>query len=773
MDAPAEPLPHVSTKRKRQAPTVGEADEPEAALHEPKRNKICLRAVVDGLTELRIDPSRLTVFDNRIRKDGGSAHVVRCTLLTVERTSPRLSSSMSFRTVAVKKFKLDNNTLSRKAQTAAFANELSLLSEIRHENIVELRGFVEDPEENIAWIVFPWESNGNLREFVQSQNWVIPERLSLLNILVNSASRAIITDFGSARKIDTNLKMKETKSPTSSISSSDPHVRNQNSASPQVQIGECGTFMTLTGPIYTLRWAAPEILQDEGFSLASDIWAFAWICWEIMTGSIPFADLNKHSSIVISVTQGKLPELANNEHTRQIQALCEMMSRCWEMDRANRPIANNCVTTIGRMGRVTPSIEESYKRSDTRYRVERLISLASSNCENGMADEAMRCLQEALEIIRWFNDQPAYPDWVGAIAKALWRLGKVYHTKGEYSRAEDAYIRAEKISEGHDAEGNVADAREDLGDVYRLRGEYSKAEEQYLVAKEIFTRLGWRFKIARVDRGLGEVYQWQKDYYRAEEAYTRALEISEDRDAQEPVADARKGLGDVYRLRGEHSKAQEQYLVAKEIFTRLGWAFKIARVDWGLGEVYIRQHDYTRAEEAYTRAKGIFEDHDAEGDVANARKRLGDVHRLRGEYPQAEEQYLVAKEIFTRLGWASKVARVDWGLGGVYARQHDNSRAEEAYTRSKEIFENQGVVGYAADARSGLGDVHRLRGEYSKAEEQYLVAKEIFTRLGWTSKIARVDWGLGEVYRCQGNYSRAAEAYTRAKEIFELDPDAE
>ncbi|KAG9011342.1 hypothetical protein FRB90_007357 [Tulasnella sp. 427] len=702
---------------------------------------------------------------------------------------------MSFQTVAVKKFNLDSSNLIKKAQTAAFANELGLLSEISHENIVKLHGFVEDSGEDIAWIVFPWESNGNLREFVQSQNWVIPERLSLihdvacgiqylhtqdppichgdlksLNILVNSASHAIIRDFGSARKIDPNPKMKETKCATTSALS-DPSTRGQSFASPQVQIGECGTFMTLTGPIYTLRWAAPEILQDDGFSLASDIWAFAWICWEIMTGSIPFADLNKHSSIVISVTQGRLPELTNNESTRHVQALCEMMSSCWEMSPVDRPTATNCVNITGRMGRIAPSYEGSYKRSDTRY-VERLISLSNSNRENGMADEAMRCLQKALATIRVFNGKPAYGGWGGTIAAALWRLGKVYNTKGDYSKAVNAYIRAQKLFEGHDAEGNAADARRGLGDVYRLRGEFSKAEEQYLKAQDIFTCLGWTLRAGHAAWGLGEVYSLQGDYTRAEAAYTRAKGISENHGVEGNVAHARNGLGNVYRLKGKYSKAEEQYLKAQDIFTRLGWTLRAGNTAWRLGEVHVAQGDYTRAEEAYNRAKGIFEGHGAEGQVAAARNGLGDVYRLRGEYSKAEEHYLVAKEIFTRLGWASKVARADWGLGEVYRCQDNYSQAEEAYTRAKRIFEDHDAEGNVADARKGLGDVYRLRGEYSKAEEQYLLAKEIFTRLGWDRELESTLCALRIVYVAQEDHTKVYTArknliFGEAEEVYE------
>ncbi|KIO32747.1 hypothetical protein M407DRAFT_211381, partial [Tulasnella calospora MUT 4182] len=220
-----------------------------------------------------------------------------------------------------------------------FANEVELLSGLSHENIIKFIGFVENTEMGVAWIVIPWEDNGNLREFVKLQDWVIPERLSLicdvargveylhtsnppichgdlksLNILVNSEHRAVITDFGSARKLD-------------------PNQRREKAS---------GTYITLTGPVFTLRWAAPELLAEDEFSLASDIWAFGWICWEIMTGSIPFDELARDAAIVRRVTRGDLPVIANNEQISQVRALCKMMTRCWEMNPEERPAAKEC-----------------------------------------------------------------------------------------------------------------------------------------------------------------------------------------------------------------------------------------------------------------------------------------------------------------------------------------------------------------------------------------------------------------------------------------------
>ncbi|KIO30879.1 hypothetical protein M407DRAFT_68732, partial [Tulasnella calospora MUT 4182] len=164
------------------------------------------------------------------------------------------------------------------AQT--FANELHILDGLDHPNIVKIAGFVEDITNRIAWLIFPWEANGNVREFLLSGKWELAGRVSLvqdvasgleylhsrqppirhgdlksLNILVNSDHRAVVTDFGSAL-IQSEARGFETSSGS--------------------------------GPGWSFRWAAPEILNEEKPCLASDIWAMGWIVWEVhMCGSDP------------------------------------------------------------------------------------------------------------------------------------------------------------------------------------------------------------------------------------------------------------------------------------------------------------------------------------------------------------------------------------------------------------------------------------------------------------------------------------------------------
>lgn len=103
-----------------------------------------------------------------------------------------------------------------------------------------------------------------------------------LNILVNSSYRALITDFGSAR-----IKGNVVGSEEDALKQ--PHeVFNgkisEESRSPEAKFSTSRLELTLTGPGFSVRWTAPEVLDNGLPDLPSDMWAVGWICWEVSGG---------------------------------------------------------------------------------------------------------------------------------------------------------------------------------------------------------------------------------------------------------------------------------------------------------------------------------------------------------------------------------------------------------------------------------------------------------------------------------------------------------
>lgn len=124
--------------------------------------------------------------------------------------------------------------------------------------------------------------HGDLKSVSSQITFSTTSRLTVLqlNILVNSSHRAIITDFGSAR-----LKKAHEIRSESSASLDQPTSTNHDiqeyKEGPQVSLSPLNNQLTLTGPNWSFRWAAPEILDGEEPDLASDVWALGWIAWEV------------------------------------------------------------------------------------------------------------------------------------------------------------------------------------------------------------------------------------------------------------------------------------------------------------------------------------------------------------------------------------------------------------------------------------------------------------------------------------------------------------
>ncbi|KIO29550.1 hypothetical protein M407DRAFT_227302, partial [Tulasnella calospora MUT 4182] len=148
--------------------------------------------------------------------------------------------------------------------------------------------------------------------------------LKSLNILVSSSYRAIITDFGSARKA-------------------------------KIQVGATGNQLTLTGPSWSLRWAPPEVVNGAATSLPSDIWSAGWVCWEIMTNQVPFPELDSDGVIVLTIIQGKVPSTREDGQLSQITRLCSLMTDCWKFDPKDRPGVAQCRNEVAWMVSCPPS----------------------------------------------------------------------------------------------------------------------------------------------------------------------------------------------------------------------------------------------------------------------------------------------------------------------------------------------------------------------------------------------------------------------------------
>ncbi|KAG8970507.1 hypothetical protein FRC05_000615 [Tulasnella sp. 425] len=745
-----------------------------------KRQRICPSSILGSLNIFRIEKIRITPFgaDSSKKLQGRSADVEPAYLGTDCGRVKEYFNSTEPLCVAVKKLRLDYDTVDDWV-LAPLAHELSLLSKLSHSNIVKLVGFVEDAKEGVAWMILPWESNGNLREYVQSMDLKIPERVSLifgvaqgiqylhsrkppichgdlksLNVLVNSANRAIITDFGSARPLGCVFALREG---FETVQEHRQGTLDQEQVSVQTEVSQSGTFITLTGPKWTLRWAAPELLNGGLPSLASDIWAFGWICWEAITGKLPFPEANE-VTVVLQVVEGQLPQLGDHNDLNQIHDLCSLMRDCWMLDPSKRPPARKCAVDISWMTRVTPS-------TPTIHGVSRPASAALlrargwMNLKNGYTDNALHHFNQALDVAQSTGDQMGIVNAVEALAEVYYMMSDLPMAKAWYSRAQNMCIQSGETL-------GLANVFKGLGDVYASENEYAMAETLYSSAYNLYASLPNHQGIGNVIIGRAKICHMQDMHTRSRSLYMEAVTIFAGIGTQFGIATAKKGLGLTHYMMDEYSEAEADYIEARNIFIRIGDYLGVAQASQGLGDVYCASRQYSDAQAMYTYSHKVYLHFKDQRSAVHAALGQANVCFKTGLYSEAEATYEHLHRLSAQIDYAMGKAHALKGLGDVYSTRRQHSRAEESYLRARDIYARCADQLCLGNVAKRLANIYYMQGQYSNAENLYINARVLYSKVGDQHGLASVIHGLANVYYMNDEYSKARDSYILACIIY-------
>ncbi|KIO18019.1 hypothetical protein M407DRAFT_32314 [Tulasnella calospora MUT 4182] len=570
---------------------------------------------LNRLSGFRIHTDAILFTSSKPHGSGGNAEVVKATY--------KRGNGSDQQQVAVKKLRYYSEINKRK-----FGNELvhevDIMARLSHENIVRLIGFVEDVREGKAWIVLSWEPNGNVSEFLATGEWEIPERISLiqdtfegieylhtrqppichgdlksLNILVSASYRAIITDFGSARILKEGEDRPEDRDKIRDVTgaSAVAPATDERIDSTEITIVASSNHLTLTGPAWSLRWAAPEVALVEPQNLASDIWAAGWICWEVITNKVPFPELNAEGAIVLKVVEGQVPVAREDRQLSQIVRLCSLMTDCWAFDPRNRPNISQCKTEVNRMPSIPPL---KGKTSDSNApSAALLLEMGRIHYSQNKLKEAISVYQQALSTARSARDQENS-------GLALCRLGGVYYSTGNHAQAEQYFTQAQDIFTQIGYDAGQADVLRFLAKVYCGQSKLTQAEEYYTRARNIFSRIGHDEGQANTLLGLGNVFSESSQYPEAEELYNQAQDIYARIGHHRGRANTFRRLGLLCQERSAYIKAEELFNQALDIYCRIGDNMGRANVKGDIADLYRVQGLNTKAAPLYAEAKSFY-----------------------------------------------------------------------------------------------------------------------------------------------------------------------
>ncbi|KAJ7716341.1 kinase-like domain-containing protein, partial [Mycena metata] len=156
-------------------------------------------------------------------------------------------------------------------------------------------------------------------EYLHANN-VVHGDLKSANILVTPSGRACIADFGLSYV-------------TNPMTFRFTHVT--------VERGQGGT----------LRYQAPELFQDHVNHSGSNTYAFACVCYEIMTGKVHFFffffyEITKDPAVMVKVLAGQQPSKPYSWSTPVLEQFWQLLQDCWNMAPDLRPTATQIVERL-------------------------------------------------------------------------------------------------------------------------------------------------------------------------------------------------------------------------------------------------------------------------------------------------------------------------------------------------------------------------------------------------------------------------------------------
>jgi CHAT domain-containing protein/Tfp pilus assembly protein PilF len=325
-----------------------------------------------------------------------------------------------------------------------------------------------------------------------------------------------------------------------------------------------------------------------------------------------------------------------------------------------------------------------------------------------------------------------------------------------------------------------------LGFLYDQKGDYKKAEAAYLRALAAQEKLTGpeHAEVADVLIGLGTVYGHMEDFVRAVQVYTRALAIREKAlgpDSTE-VASALFSLSHAYTNRGLYGQAEPLLRRALAIQEKALGAdtLEVALTLNNLAYLYMEKGDFEQSESLFKRSLATFEkllgpEHALVGTPLNS---LAALYRTKGDYQRAEPLLKRALAIQEKAVGPlhPDTANALNSLALLYSEKGDDERALPLFQRALAIREKaEPDSSSVAATLNSIANVYSSKGEHEQAISLYkralaIVEKTIGTE---TPLYASTLSNLAVVYAEQADYAQAEPLIRQALALREklLGPD--
>ncbi|CAK8563046.1 unnamed protein product [Lathyrus sativus] len=218
-----------------------------------------------------------------------------------------------------------------------FTSEVALLFRLRHPNIITFVGACKKPP--VFCIITEYMAGGSLRKYLQQQgpHSVPPKQVLELALDIARGMQYLHSQGILHRDLKSeNLLLDE-----------DMCVKVADFGISCLE-SQTGSAKGFTG---TYRWMAPEMIREKRHTKKVDVYSFAIVLWELITGLTPFDNMTPEQAAYAVTHKNARPPLPSDCPL----AFSHLIKRCWSSNPNKRP---HFVEIVSNLERYTDALEQ-------------------------------------------------------------------------------------------------------------------------------------------------------------------------------------------------------------------------------------------------------------------------------------------------------------------------------------------------------------------------------------------------------------------------------
>ena len=267
--------------------------------------------------------------------------------------------------------------------------------------------------------------------------------------------------------------------------------------------------------------------------------------------------------------------------------------------------------------------------NDVQLIKESLLDLATSQSNVGQHDEAIKNIEQALELV---NRSP-----IGKFG--YWNcyniLASIYSDMGNYEKSLKCNLDAMKYAQENDDKFSLGSSHNNIGNVYRVMGNYDRSLESYKQAVKCFSEIKNLDMLAASLNNIGVVYAARKNRDSALIYYNSSLKNYELCKDLYGMATALNNIGGIYYDKGEIKKVIECDTRALDLYERIGSRTGVVVTLNNMAGDYREIKDYDRAVELSTKSLAMARKYTMKEDIQLAYTSLSEIYSAKKDFEKA------------------------------------------------------------------------------------------------------------------------------------------